>query len=405
MLAIIHGKIITPLEEIENGVILIEDQKIQEIGHADLVIVPEGAEVFDARGKIVCPGFIDIHLHGAKGHDFAEATPEAIREIVDFHCAHGTTSFLPTLISLPDEKIFTALEQLPKAWLETGYSSSFLGIHLEGPFLNPSYRGVHNAQYLRIPSVKKVESFLTHSARMVRMITLAPELPYSLEVIQRLSQREVIASIGHSGATYSQVERAAQEGLVHVTHTFNAMAGLHHREPGVVGAALDIEDISTDIIADERHVHPAALRLLWRQKGENKVILITDASPVAGLPSGTYPLWDREVRLDGNKVITTDSGQLAGSAITMDSAIRNFKAATGCTLSQAIRLATYNPAVLLGIESRKGLLARGNDADLVIMSGAGTVSGAGAVDENLQIEAVIVNGVIVSGKILKRRQL
>lgn len=384
MIAIVHGRIITPLEEIENGVILIEDRKIQEIGRAERVAVPEGAQVFDAGGKIVCPGFIDIHLHGAKGHDFAQATPDAIQEIIDFHLAHGTTSFLPTLISLPDEKIFAALEQLPRAWLETGYSSSFLGIHLEGPFLSTAYRGVHNAQYLCVPSVKKVESFLIHAAKTVRMITLAPELPYSLEVIQWLSRQKVVVSIGHSGATYRQVDLAAQEGLVHVTHTFNAMAGLHHREPGVVGAALDIGHLSTDIIADGLHVHPAVLRLLWRQKGEEKVILITDASPVAGLPSGTYPLWNREVRLDGDKVTTTDSGQLAGSAITMDKAIRNFQAATGCTHTQAIRLATYNPAVLLGIESRKGLLARGSDADLVIMSG----------DKNLQIDAVIVSGKI-----------
>jgi N-acetylglucosamine-6-phosphate deacetylase len=398
MFAIIHGKIITPLEEIENGIILIEDQKIQDIGHAEQIAIPEGAQVFDARGKIVCPGFIDIHLHGAKGHDFVEATPEAIREIVDFHHAHGTTSFLPTLISLPDEKLFTALEQLPKAWLESRYSSSFLGIHLEGPFLNPVYRGVHNAQYLCLPSVEKVESFLGDSAKIIRMITLAPELPYSLKVIQLLIQRKVVASIGHSGATYSQVELAAREGPVHVTHTFNAMAGLHHREPGVVGAALDIEDITADIIADGRHVHPVALRLLWRQKGVDKVILITDASPVTGLPPGTYPLWDREVRLDGDKVITTDSGQLAGSVITMDTAIKTFQSATGCTLSQAIRLATYNPAVLLGIESQKGLLAKGNDADLVIMSGDKKLSGDKNLhgDKNLQVDSVIVNGVIVS---------
>ncbi|MEW5800718.1 MAG: N-acetylglucosamine-6-phosphate deacetylase [bacterium] len=388
MQALIHAKIITPLEEIENGTLLIRDRKIQAIGQEHEVFIPKKAEIFDAGGKIVCPGFIDIHLHGARGYDFAEATKEAIQEIIGFHLAHGTTSFLPTLISLPDQELARVLEELPKAWSETDYASSFLGIHLEGPFLNPACKGVHNAHYLCSPSIEKAESFLIASAGAVRMITLAPELPHSLEIIQYLSQRKVIVSLGHSNATYRQVELAVRQGLVHVTHTFNAMAGLHHREPGAVGAALDINELSADIIADTKHVHPAALRLLWRQKGEDMVILITDASPVAGLPSGTYPLWGRDVRLDSDSVITTDSAQLAGSATTMDNSLRRFQAATGCTYKQAIQLATYNPAALLGIDRQKGLLAKGSDADLVVM------------DEDFRIEAVIV-----CGKFLKRRQV
>ncbi|MEW6379427.1 MAG: N-acetylglucosamine-6-phosphate deacetylase [bacterium] len=390
MIALIHGRIITPLEEIENGTILINDRTIQKIGRTEEITLSEGATVFDVRGKIICPGFIDVHLHGARGCDFAEATPEAIRKIVAFHLAHGTTAFLPAIISLPDQKLRTVLEQLPKAWMNTEYSSSFLGIHLEGPFLNAAYRGVHNEQYLGTPSVEKVESFLACSAGTVKMMTLAPELLNSMEVIRWLDERKVVVSLGHSNATYLEVRQAVREGLRHVTHTFNALRGLHQREPGAVGAALDIRGISADIIADGLHVHPAALRLLWRQKGEEGVILITDASPVAGLPPGTYPLWDRQVRLEEDRVLTIDSDQLAGSIITMDDAIRIFQAATGCTLTQAIRLATWNPAVLLGIESRKGILAPGGDADLVVM------------DEQVRIEMVMANGRVLGGRSLGR---
>ncbi|MCL6583056.1 MAG: N-acetylglucosamine-6-phosphate deacetylase [bacterium] len=387
MLTLINGRIITPLKEIENGRLLIKDGKIQEIGQAEKIPLPEETAVFDAGGKIICPGFIDLHLHGARGCDFTESEdPDSIRKIVDFHLAHGTTSFLPTLISLPEQKLRSILEHLPAAWMSAGYASSFLGIHLEGPFLNAVYRGVHNEHYLCTPSVEKVKSLLNYSAGTVKMITLAPELPYSKEVIRWLAQHQVVVSIGHSNATYLEVEQAVREGLRHVTHTFNALRGLHQREPAATGAALDMESLSADIIADGQHVHPMLMRLLWRQKGDGGVILITDASPVVGLPPGEYQLWGRAVRVDGDRVLTSDSEQLAGSVVTLDKAIHIFQAATGCSLRQAIRLATLNPATLLGLESRKGLLAAGRDADLVIMD-----------EQSLRVEMVMVGG-----KFLKR---
>lgn len=386
MQAFVNARIITPFEDIAQGTIIVEDQKIREVGRSNKIAVPPNTKIYDGINKIICPGFIDIHVHGAKGHDFAEATPTAINQIIDFHMAHGTTSFLPTLISMPEHDTVTALEQLPQAWSKTSFPSSFLGIHMEGPFLNPVYKGVHNSQALCLPSVEKIKTFFNHSAKTIKMITLAPELPNSIKVIQWLKRQKVVISMGHSDATYQQVKEAVQNGLQHSTHTFNAMRGLHHREPGALGAALNIKQISADIIIDGWHVHPTMIQILCRQKEKKKVILITDAGSVCGLANGDYSLWGSKVRLDEDKVFTLDSGKLAGSVMTMEQTIRNFKQFTQCSLTRAIQMATYNPAALLGIENQKGQLLPGNDADLVIM------------DKNLHITAVVTHEKIITFK-------
>ena len=386
MQTFVNARIITPFEDIAQGTIIIEDRKIREIGRSDTVAVPLHANIYDGINKIICPGFIDIHVHGAKGHDFAEATPAAISQIINFHMAHGTTSFLPTLISMPERETLTALKQLPQAWSKTNFPSSFLGIHLEGPFLNPVYTGVHNSQTLCLPSVEKIKTCFDRSNQTIKMVTLAPELPHSTKVIQWLKLQDIITAMGHSDATYAQVKEAAQSGLQHSTHTFNAMRGLHHREPGALGAALNIKHISADIIVDGHHVHPVTLQLLCRLKEKEKVILITDASPVCGLQSGDYTLWGNKVRLDEDKVITFNSEKLAGSVMTMEQTICNVKRFTQCSLPRAIQMATYNPAALLGIENQKGQLRPGNDADLVIM------------DKNFHITSVVTHGKIISIK-------
>ena len=378
-----QARIITPFEDIAAGTLLVEGQKIQAVGRQADIEIPPQAKVFDLKGKIICPGFIDIHVHGAKGHDFAEASPSAIREIIDFHMAHGTTAFLPTLISLPDDCLQEVLEKLPEAWSQTRYSSSFLGIHLEGPFLNPAFKGVHDLQALCPPSLEKAKTFFSRSSGTLKMVTLAPDLPGSTDVIKWLNQHQIAVSLGHSEATYDQVKEAVRNGLGHATHTYNAMGGMHHREPGALGAVLDFQDVSTDIIVDGWHVHPMAVRLLWQQKELAKVILITDASPVCGLPEGVYSLWKTEVRLNQGKVSTVSSGRLAGSVTTMDQAMRNLIRITNCSLTEAVQTVTYNPAILLGYENQKGQIRKGCDADLVVM------------DSNYSVKMVIIDGKIM----------
>jgi len=377
------ARIITPFEDIASGTLLVEGQRIQAVGRQADIEIPPQAEVFDLKDKIICPGFIDIHVHGAHGHDFAEATPSAIRKIIDFHMAHGTTAFLPTLISLPDDRLQDVLEKLPDAWSETCYPSSFLGIHIEGPFLNTAFKGVHDLQALCLPSIEKIETFLYRSSGTLKMVTLAPELPGSTDAIKWLNQHQIAVSLGHSKATYDQVKEAVRNGLGHATHTYNAMRGMHHREPGALGAVLDFHDVSTDIIVDGWHVHPMAVRLLWQQKELEKVILITDASPVCGLPEGVYSLWKTEVRLHQGKVLTIPSGRLAGSVTTLDQAMRNLIKITNCRLAEAVQTITYNPAILLGIESQKGQIRKGCDADLVV------------IENNYSVKMVIISGKII----------
>lgn len=382
--AFINGRIITPFEDIPKGVVLVEGPKILAVGSVEDISIPPNSQIHDITSYLICPGFIDIHVHGAKGRDFSEAETEAIDQIVDFHLKHGTTSLLATFISLPHQNLLRIVEEFPKACSWAKHSPTVLGIHLEGPFLHPSYRGVHNIHHLSLPSVEKIAKYNERSGNRLKMVTLAPELPKAEEIIQWLANRNILVSLGHSDATYEQVKRAVSLGLHHTTHIFNAMRGFHHREPGALGACLDIEGISTDIIADGRHVHPMSIRLLWQIKGCEKIIIITDASPVCGLHKGRHALWGREVILDENQVVTADTGTLAGSVLTMNHAVRSIRRMITCSFAQAVQMATYNPAALLGIEHQKGQLRKGNDADLVIM------------DENCSIHMVVVGGTILS---------
>ena len=383
MLAFKNGRIVTPFKEIPKGTILVEGQKIVAFGPNDIIKIPPLAKIFDISNKIICPGFIDIHVHGAGGKDFSDASPESIKKIISFHINHGTALFLPTILSLPTPLLAKTLDQLPKAWAKTDFLSSFLGIHLEGPFLNPSQRGVHKLQHLCKPSIETMQAFLEHSANTIKMVTLAPELPHCAELIQWLSNQNIVASLGHSDASYLQTKKAFRKGLHHITHIFNTMKGLHHREPGALGATLNNNRISTDIIVDGYHVHPAAVQLLWRQKGVENIILITDASPVCGLSKGNYTFWNTQIQFDGKKALTRESKNLAGSVVTLDRAVKNFKRITKCSIAEAIQLITFNPAALLNLQNRKGQIRRGHDADLVIM------------DEDFSISMVVINGTIM----------
>jgi len=315
---------------------------------------------------LLCPGFIDLQINGAFGVDIGP-DPDAIRTLVDKLPVTGVTSFLPTLISSPPERYEEFFAALEEGAADEG--ARVLGAHLEGPFLAPERKGAHDPANLRSVDLSFLRELL--SSGKVKLMTLAPELPKSLEGIELLLEEGAVASAGHTEATYEEVMRAADAGLRLGTHLYNAMRPLAHREPGTVGALLTHDRIRTGIIADGVHVHEAAIRLAYRAKGSEGLILVTDAMEAAGMPQGDYELGGRKVRLEDSAVRLPD-GTLAGSTLTMDEAVRNTVRFLGVSLAQAVRMAAETPAAALNLDG-KGKIAVGCDADLVLLDEEGTV--------------------------------
>ena len=315
---------------------------------------------------LLCPGFIDLQINGAFGADIGP-DPNAIRTLVTKLPATGVTSFLPTLISSPPERYEAFFDTLEVGAIARG--ARVLGAHLEGPFLAPERKGAHDPANLRPIDL----DFLRELLRLgkVKLMTLAPELPNSLEAIELLLEEGAVASAGHTDATYGQISRAAEVGLSKGTHLYNAMRPLAHREPGTVGALLIDDRLKVGIIPDGVHVHEAALRLAYRAKGSEGLILVTDAMEAAGMAPGDYELGGRRVHLEDRAVRLPD-GNLAGSALNMDEAVRNAAGFLGVSLTEAVRMASEVPASALNLENM-GRIAAGCDADFVRLDARGTV--------------------------------
>ncbi len=278
---------------------------------------------------------------------------------------YGVTSFLPTIITAP----LPTIRRARQIWLEgppEGYrGSSALGLHIEGPYLNPEKKGAHDPVNLRAPSLKEVISWSPEMG--IRLVTLAPELPGALDVITTLAQKGVVVSAGHSMATYDQTRQGIRAGIRYATHLFNAMATLHHRQPGLIGALLADERVTIGLIPDGLHVHPALVKLIWQMTRDGRLNLVTDAMAALGMPPGNYNLGSYEVLVNNNQA-TLDDGTLAGSLLSLDQALRNLLKYTGCSPAEAVRTITSTPASLLGLSGSKGQIAPGYDADLVLLS-------------------------------------
>jgi N-acetylglucosamine-6-phosphate deacetylase len=374
--------VITPSKTIEKGVVVFEAGKITAVGQKNRVEVPRNAKVIDASGKIVAPGFIDIHVHGGKGRDVMDASYEAIKDIAKFLASHGTTSFVPTTISAPQSELLKAVKAVKTAMKNGTDGAEVLGAHLEGPYINPEKCGAHDANYVKLPSIDEFEELWETSNHTVKIVTLAPELEGSKMLIQKLRESGTVASIGHSNATYAQAVDAMKRGVRHATHMFNRMSGFDPREPGVVGAVLVHDELTAELICDGIHVHPAAMTLLIRIKGPERVVLVTDAIRAAGMPSGEYALGKQQIIVkDGASRL--ESGDLAGSTLTMDSAVRTIMRLLGVSLQTAVKMATMNPAVVVNVDGKKGSLEPGKDADIVI------------IDDEINVHLTIVKGEIL----------
>jgi len=364
MLYIHNATVYTPETVVERGAILVDGQHIAACAPAAELPAPAGAEVIDAGGAAVVPGFIDLQLNGAFGDDFTES-PETIWRVAAGLPRWGVTSFLPTIITSPLAQVGKGQEVLaggpPAGW--TG--SIPLGLHCEGPFLNPKKKGAHNPAHLRLPSLEAVAAWSPE--QHVRLVTLAPELPGALAVIEALVSRGVLVSSGHSMATYAEAEAAFAAGARYGTHLFNAMPPLEHREPGLPGALLTSAAQAVGIIPDGVHVHPAIVALAWRAKGPKRLNIVTDAMAALGMPAGRYMLADQEVIVT-ERDARLASGTLAGSVIPMDAALRNILEFTGCSLAEALETITSTPADLLGMGQLRGRIIPGAYADLVMLT-------------------------------------
>ncbi len=379
---ILNGKIVTPFKIVGDEAIYIRNGKIIDIKNEKDIDFTKEADIIDASDKYIVPGFIDIHMHGGGGFDAMDGNAEAIKKIAVAHSRFGTTAFLPTTMTMSRDKIIQSLKGIRKAYEEGNTAAEILGIHMEGPYINISRKGAQKEEDIKKASVEEFLEFEKVSGNLIRIITMAPEMPGAIDFIKWLHKKGIIISIGHTEATYEEVQESIRAGASHVTHTFNAMSGLNHRKPGVAGAALTSPELMIEMIADGIHLHPAVMKILVRTKEMGKIILITDAMRAAGMPDGLYELGGQEVKVADGQARLND-GTLAGSILTLDKAVRNMVDLVGVSLPEAVKMATINPAKRLGIEDRKGSIEVGKDADIVIL------------DKKLEVDTTIVKGRVV----------
>ena len=369
---------------VEDPVVSFEDGRIVSIEprtNAAMTLSP-GARSIDFPGCTISPSFLDIHTHGAAGHDVMEATPEALTTMGRFLASRGTGSYLATTVTAPLEATLRSLSGLAKLIAHSPNPSAGLtwpiGIHLEGPFLSHAKRGVHPPTELLAPDLAVFDRFYEAAEGNIRLMTLAPELPGAAELAAHASARGVRVSVGHSNATAAETRAVLAAGATSATHTFNAMRPLDHREPGILGVVLSEDSLFAELICDGIHTAPEMVRIWWKCKGAERAILITDAMSATGMPDGEYQLGGLIVQVANGRASLGDV--LAGSVLTLDKALTNFLAFTGATLDEGLRLMTLNPATMIGLASYGSGLRAGDPGNLV------------AVDREGRLVTSFVNG-------------
>jgi len=384
---LIHAaRALAPTGEIADAGILIREGVIEAIGPREGMSLPVDSNEISATNKSAIPGFVDVHIHGAGGRDVMEATPEAMATVTKTVARRGTTSIVATTVTASADDICRSSEGIAK-YIAMQHESDHaraevLGIHFEGPFLSEIRRGVHPAEWLRLPSAELLDRFLAAAGGNARILTIAPELLGAMPCIDAARKAGIVVAIGHTDATYEQARAAIAHGAHHAVHVYNAMRPFSHRDSGVLGAILTTPNVTAELIADGVHVEEAAMRLLLQAKSPDCVILVSDGISATGMPDGKYMLGQFEVTVSEG-VARNSEGKLAGSTLTLDRALRNVMA-LGKSFEQTVRMLTLNPAGLLGVEFKKGALRVGADADILLM------------DEAMQLAGVLVRGVAVN---------
>ncbi len=357
------GTVLAADRDLAPGYVVVENGRIARVAGGTSPAGGTAARSFP-DGTLI-PGLIDLQVNGGAGIDCSRCRPDDYEVLGRYLAATGVTAYLPTIVTAPLEEMRHAIEVAVAAAAPRGPLPVIAGVHMEGPYLNPLRRGAHRPQDLRHPSVDEISETVRRSRGLLRLVTLAPELEGAEAVVRRLAADGIVVSLGHTDCGYDDIGTAIQWGARMVTHVFNAMRGIHHREPGAAGGALLFPGVVVGVIADLVHLHPAILALVARTAGSGRVALVTDAMAAAGMERGTFTLGPQTVELRGG-VPRLPDGALAGSVLQMARAVRNFADAAGVSLKEAVQGASLVPARLLGL-SRKGRIARGCDADLVVL--------------------------------------
>ncbi len=381
--SLLSMKIMMEYGMFEHGYIKIRNGMISEYGSMEQYSNPQNLEEIQFHKDLIAiPGFIDIHIHGLNGADVMDATEEALESMAFTLPKEGTTSFLATTITQDKTNITTALQTIQSYIQKQNNdtpSSELLGVHLEGPFINAKRAGAQPKSFILEPSIAQFTQFQIDSGNNIKVVTMAPEQAAGIDLVKFLSESGVIPSIGHSDALYTEMLEAMNAGAEHITHFYNGMRGNHHREPGVAGAGLAHPELFLEIIADGIHVHPAVVKATYLTKGAERLLLITDSMRAKWLENGEYDLAGQKVKVQ-DKTALLEDGTIAGSVLKMNEAVKNMMDYTGCNMQQAVQMASSNPAKRLNVWSRKGSIAVGKDADIVI------------VNDEMQVKMTFCNG-------------
>ncbi|KDE66761.1 N-acetylglucosamine-6-phosphate deacetylase [Fusobacterium necrophorum DAB] len=361
-------------DRIFKGDLRIKGRHISEI--EENLVKNEKEEVLDLEGKLLIPGFIDVHIHGADGADAMDGSIESLQKISKYLASKGTTNFLATTLTSSKEMLKKVLSCIGEVQNQEMEGANIFGAHMEGPYFDVQYKGAQNEKYIKMAGMEEIQEYLSIKKDLVKLFALSPN-SNNLDIIRYLVKEGVIVSVGHSAASFEQVMAAVEAGLSHATHTFNGMKGFTHRDPGVVGAVLDSDEITAEVIFDKIHVHPEAVRVLIKTKGVEKVVCITDSMSATGLPCGRYKLGELDVNVVDNQARLSSNGALAGSVLTMDQAFRHLLE-LGYNLMDAVKLTSTNVAKEFSLNT--GMIRVGKDADLVVL------------DEKHEVKMTIVKG-------------
>jgi len=363
-IAIKISEVITPVERISKVYILISSERIEKIVSWKDKISDE-YEIIDYSDYICAPGYIDIHTHGCYGYSAMDNKIESILKISENLLKHGVTSFLPTTLSAPIDELSSVLKNISSA-MRKNYGAEILGAYVEGPYISKEKAVAQNVLFVREPNIEEFEELFKISEKNIRVITIAPEIPNAIEFIKNAKKHGVIVAAAHTNANYEEAIVGFNAGITLCSHFFNGMRNFHHRDPGIIGAALINPNIYCEIIADMIHLHPSTIKITLLTKGIDKVILITDSIPATGLPDGYYELEGLKVIVKDGVSRRVDTGDLAGSTLTMDKAVRNIVNEIGLSIEDAIKMATLNPAKAIS-EKERGIISPGAIANLVIL--------------------------------------
>ena len=371
-------KIITPYDVLYGFGVVIENDKIIDILDEEEFELYEFDNIIDGQGNYLSPGFVDIHNHGNSGFDIMDSTEEALDTIGGYHISNGVTSYLATVITSSYEDMVTAIENVVN-YKNKDHKSNIVGIHLEGPYFNKVKKGAQPEEYIKLPNIKDIENILEMSNNKLKMVSLAPELKGSIDLIRFLKINNIAISMAHSNATYEETKKGIENGITIATHLYNGMREFNHREPGIIGASLTDDRVYCEIIYDRFHLHDVAVKIALEMKGYDKIILVSDAMMAAGLEDGEYLLGGQKVFVQSQKPRLT-SGSIAGSTLDLRKAVYNMVRYLNVPLKEAVKMASLNPAKSIHLDKELGSIEIGKKADLIIF------------DEDINIKKVFGGG-------------